>query len=120
MSDAGRAKEIRKSDARAQRQQSTVLVATLRTVLTNRLTGTTEATATTATNTEILRPPAPAGQPPSRAHPKANLLAIPIRPRSGDPFLTSHFTCTITLSRGLQPPQLTPLRSTNGSTKKNR
>src|SRR5829696_6849214 len=57
-------------------------------MLTNRLTGTTEATATTATNTEILRPPTPAGQPPSRAHPKAHLLAIPIRPRSGDPLLT--------------------------------
>ena len=36
-----------------------VLVATLRAMLTNRLTGTTEATATSATNTQTLRPGRP-------------------------------------------------------------
>jgi hypothetical protein len=30
---------------------------------------------------------------------------------------TSHFSCAITLACGLQPPSLTPFRSTNGSTR---
>jgi hypothetical protein len=62
-----------------------VLVATLRAMLTNRLTGTPEATATTATNTQILRPAYPPLPATSGHNPKANLLAIPVRPRRRRP-----------------------------------
>ena len=50
MSVAGRAGRFGKSDARARRHQSTVPVAPSTTMLTYRLTGTTEASGSTATN----------------------------------------------------------------------
>lgn len=52
----GEGQEGSKSDAGAQGNKSTVLVETLRTMLTNRLTGTTEATAGSATNIPIPNP----------------------------------------------------------------
>jgi hypothetical protein len=52
-------------------------------MLTNRLTGTTKATATTAPN---IRPGIPNHRP--GPHPQPYLPAIPIRPRSGDPLLS--------------------------------
>src|SRR5215207_9844806 len=60
-------------------------------MLTNRLTGTTEATATTATNTQILRPAYPPLPATSGHNPKANLLAIPIRPRRRRPVADKQF-----------------------------
>ena len=75
-------------------------MATPRTMLTNRLTGTTEATATTATNTQILRPAWPTLPATSGHNPKTNLLAIPIRPRSGDPLLTRRNV----RREGIEPP----------------
>jgi hypothetical protein len=80
--DAGRAKAIRKSDARAQGDKSTVLMATIRAMLTNRLTGTIEATATTATNTQILRPGGPVI---SQTHPNAQSAGHPDPPTQGRP-----------------------------------
>src|SRR5215204_5023339 len=63
-------------------------------MLTNRLTGTTEATATTATNTQILRPAYPPLPATSGHNPKANLLAIPIRPRRRRPVADKQFLGT--------------------------
>jgi hypothetical protein len=57
-------------------------------MLTNGLTGTTDATVTTAPNTSDSQPTAPTA-PPTQVHPTANLPATTIRPRSGDPLLTS-------------------------------
>src|SRR5215204_6392007 len=62
-------------------------------MLTNRLTGTTEATATTATNTQILRPAYPPLPATSGHNPKANLLAIPIRPRRRRPVADKESLC---------------------------
>src|SRR5215207_2577700 len=68
-------------------------------MLTNRLTGTTEATATTATNTQILRPAYPPLPATSGHNPKANLLAIPIRPRRRRPVADMDFPVAVAVDQ---------------------
>ena len=84
-------------------------------MLTNGLTGTTDATATTAPNRPDCQPdpPDPATHPGA---PDSESSRPTIHQRSGGPLLTRHFICTIGTSSQPQPPQLTPVRSTNGST----
>jgi hypothetical protein len=53
-------------------------------------------------------------EPPRGIEPRTYALREPLP--GFNLALTSHFACTITPSRPLQPPQVTPVRSTSGST----
>jgi hypothetical protein len=79
----GEGREIQESDARARRQQSTVPVEPSATMLTYRLTGTTEASASTATNSSFSPARAPLTRPPpSRTQHESSRTTVRLHPKA--------------------------------------